>query len=64
MSETLDRLKNEKKQALKDLLNKCTEPQVNLFNRMYGSIETIPEEKIDWAIQQCESTVKKNKEKK
>ena len=62
MSETLDRLKKEKKDALKGLLDQCTEKQVSFFNQMYGSFETIPEEKIDWAIQQCERTIKGNEQ--
>ena len=56
---------------LKELLNKCTEGQQMLFKRMYSfqnldlSIEEVvdqmDEEKMDWAITQCERTVEKNK---
>ena len=63
MSETLTRLEAEKKEALKGLLSQCTDPQINMFNRMYGSVDTISDDKIDWAIQQCERTIKTNKEK-
>ena len=57
---TLERLRVRKYEALKDLLNQCTEPQIKLFNRMYGSVDTISEDKIDRAIQQCEQTILNN----
>jgi len=60
MSETLDKCKKYKHDQLRDLLSQCTEGQRNMFNRMYGSIDTIKEDKIDWAIQQCERTLKKD----
>ena len=44
---------------LKSLLTQCTPDQMNLFNRMYGSIENIPADKIPWAIKQAEATLKK-----
>jgi hypothetical protein len=59
-SVVLNRLRLEKKRALVELYNQCTEPQQEIFNRMYGSTDTIPEEKINWAIQQCERTIFKN----
>jgi hypothetical protein len=31
---------------------------------MYGSIETIEDNKIEWAIQQCERTIENNVEKR
>ncbi len=46
---------------LHGLLDQCTKEQQAFFDRMYGSRDTIPEEKIDWAIQQCERTIAKNK---
>lgn len=61
MSESLENIKNFRKDTLKKLLDQCTEPQQQIFNRMYGSLAEIPDEKIDWAIQQCERTIIKNK---
>lgn len=60
-SETLERLKKERREALRQLLHQCTEPQIALFNHMYKSIDLITDEKIDWAICQCEATIRKNK---
>lgn len=57
MSETLDRLKADRREALRGLLKQCTYIQINLFNRMYKSIDLIKDEKIDWAIQQVERTI-------
>ena len=58
------------RQQLIDGLNQCTDGQVKLFKRMYAfkhldwSIEDIvaamPEEKLDWAMQQVERTLKKH----
>jgi hypothetical protein len=53
--------KNHKLYQLYHQLNKA---QQNLFNLMYGSIDTIKEEKIEWAIKQCERTLEKNVEKR
>jgi hypothetical protein len=53
--------KNHKLYQLYHQLNKA---QQNLFNMMYGSIDTIKEEKIDWAIKQCERTLEKRVEKR
>ncbi len=64
MSDTLNRIKEYRKQALIDLYNQCTEEQQNLFNRMYVSVDKISEDKIDWAIQQCERTILKNESKR
>jgi hypothetical protein len=63
MSDGLDRIDKFKRNLLKELLSKCTEPQINLFNRMYKSIEEIPDENIPWAIQQIERTIIKNEAK-
>jgi hypothetical protein len=48
---------------LKRLLALCTPAQVDVFNRMYGSVENIPKDKMELAIKQCESTVVKNQKK-
>lgn len=49
---------------LKELLAKCTSEQVDLFNRMYQSVDVIPLDKMNWAIQQAERTIEKNEELK
>jgi hypothetical protein len=48
----------QKRYKLKELLAQCTNKQVNLFNRMYGSVDAIPKDKLDWAIIQCLNTLK------
>ena len=62
-SEALKKIENFRKQTLVDLYNQCTPEQQSVFNRMYVSIMEIPDEKIDWAIEQCERTIAKNKTK-
>lgn len=49
---------------LTNLYYQLTDGQKALFNRMYGSIETIKDNKIEWAIQQCERTLENNVEKR
>ena len=61
---------NSGKQIIKDLLVQCTEGQQHLFKRMYSpnnlelsindAVDQMDENKIDWAITQCERTVEKN----
>lgn len=60
MSEALTKIEEYRKQILVELYNKCTKEQQELFNRMYVSVDDIPESKINWAIQQCERTILKN----
>jgi len=64
MSETInkmnDEIKNIKIQTLTNLYNQCTPDQQKLFNRMYTSLEKIPDDRINWAIQQCERTIATN----
>jgi len=62
MSETLKKIAEFKHEELRRLLKQCTPGQIDLFNRMYGSVDDIAPEKMDWAIQQCERTIKKNEE--
>jgi len=50
--------------TLKELYEQCTSEQQVFFCRMYKSLEEIPEEKVRWAIQQCENTIRKNKREK
>ena len=65
MSEALDKMDEEVKgvlkKTLKGLYDQCTEEQQGFFCRMYGSLEEISDEKVRWAIQQCERTIEKNK---
>lgn len=49
---------------LTNLYYQLSEGQKALFNRMYGSIETIEDSKIEWAIQQCIRTIENNVEKR
>lgn len=60
IGQTEEKLKEATREALKDLLSQCTDAQVNFFNRMYKSIEEIPENKISWAMKQCERTININ----
>ncbi len=58
--EMKDNFIGSKRNLIRDLLNQCTEGQRELFNRMYQSIEELPEEKMRWAYHQVKSTVEKN----
>lgn len=49
---------------LTNLYYQLTEGQKALFNKMYGSIETIEDSKIEWAIQQFVRTIENNVEKR
>ena len=69
-SPTLLKLEQDRRDALFNLCDQCTESQKTLFKRMYSHkdlekeirsiINDMPYDKLDWAIQQCESTVIKN----
>lgn len=58
---------NTARSILKDLINKCSEEEQNLFKRMYSKtsihinevVNTMPASKLDLAIIQCENTIKK-----
>ena len=52
-----------KREKIRALLSQCTEPQINLFNRMYKSIDLIPDSKMARAYDQCYRTVEANKKK-
>ncbi len=52
-----------KRNLVKELLSQCTEEQQGFFNRMYKSIDDIPEEKMRWAYLQCQRTIENNKNK-
>jgi len=60
MSEALNKIKQYRQQILEGLYNQCTPKQQALFKQMYGSVKKVPDDKIDWAIQQCERTVANN----
>lgn len=53
-----------KYQHLYQLYHQLNKGQQTVFNMMYGSIDTIREDKIDWAIKQCERSIAKNVEKR
>lgn len=63
-SDELKKIEDFRRQTLIDLYKQCTPEQQNVFNLMYMSITEIPDEKIDWAIQQCERTIAKNNRRK
>ena len=54
---------------LKEMLAKCTEGQQHFFKRMYSHqnleldindvVDNMPDEKLDWAMHQCQMTLKK-----
>lgn len=64
MSEGLREIEEFKRSLLKKLLSQCNEKQVDFFNRLYGSVEEIPERMILNAIRQIERTIEKNLLKK
>lgn len=45
---------------LREMLSKCSEAQVDRFNRMYKSVDKIKLDKIPWAIVQCSKTIEMN----
>ena len=62
MSDALKEIEKFRRDKLLELLTQCTPGQQNLFNLMYPEgIYNLSTEKIDWAIQQCERTIVKNK---
>lgn len=62
-------LQNYARSTLKEWLKECTPDQQHIFRRMYSHknlekpidevVDEIPEEKLDWAMQQVERTIKK-----
>ena len=60
MSKAIKDLELFKRDLLRRLLEGCTVPQVNLFNRMYESLDKVPTDRLDWAIQQVERTIEAN----
>jgi hypothetical protein len=43
-------------------LNQCTLEQQELFNKMYKSLNSMPEAKMRWAYGQCGRSAEENKE--
>ncbi len=64
-----DQIQEFARQTLKDGLAQCTEGQQGIFKRMYGwedrslpineVVDRMPPEKLDWAMQQVQSTLDK-----
>ena len=48
------------REQLREKLNKCTQKQIDFFNRMYGSVDKIPFEKMIRAEEQIDRTLEKN----
>ena len=61
-SEALKDIESYRRKTLRDLYNQCTKEQQEFFCKMYGSLEGVKDDRVDWAIQQCETTIKKNKD--
>ena len=51
-----------KRQKLNEVLNLCTEREIDLFNKMYKSIEAITEDKINTAYDQIMRTLTKQRD--
>lgn len=47
---------------VKELLNQCSQNEKEFFNRMYGSIDKLPLEKMRHAYSQCKNTLEGKKE--
>lgn len=60
---SLKKIKRYRKNILVRLYNKLKPGNQDIFNKMYGSIDTITDDKIDWAIVQCENQINKNNNK-
>jgi len=60
-TKTLNEIREFRNKKLQEMLNQLPKGWVNKFERMYGTTEAslIPEDKIDWAIQQCENSLRK-----
>ena len=49
-----------KRNELRKLYVQLTEKQQKFFNRLWGSVDKIPEDKIHIGVSQCEKTIVKN----
>jgi len=64
-----DQIQEFARQSLKDGLAKCTEGHQGVFKRMYSFddqslsmdevVDRMPAEKLDWAMQQVQNTIRK-----
>ena len=54
--------KTVKRNILREMLLGCTQKQIEMFNRMYGSVDRIPETKMDRAYDQIKRTLEKNQQ--
>jgi hypothetical protein len=52
-----DKAREFKREQLRELLKQCTEEEVAIFNRIYKSVEEIPESKMDDVYQQCLNSI-------
>jgi len=59
------KIKKMRYDTLQGLVDQLTKGQKGMFINMYGSVDVslMPNSKIDWAIEQCSKTLKKNKGK-
>jgi len=53
-----ERVEDFKRAMLRDALAQCTESQQAMFSRLYPG--TVPEDKLENAIDLCERTIRKN----
>ncbi len=67
-SETLPKIREAKadyisykRELLAGLLNQLTFDQQSFFIRLYKSVSELEEDRIQWAIVQCENTIRDNK---
>lgn len=66
-----EQLQNYARTQLKEGLSQCTEAQRLMFKRMYshgnlsldinGVVDAMPADKLDWAMRQVETTLRKNR---
>ena len=50
-----------KRALVKELLDRCTKEQKDLFNRMYKSIEDLKEDQMRHAYFQCKNTLREKR---
>ena len=50
-----------KRTAIRELLEMCTKEQRCFFVRLYGSIDEVPENRLNTAIHQIKNTIRDNK---
>jgi len=60
---SLDRLEELGRNELRELLGQCSEGQMQMFNRLYKSVDVIPLDKMNCALDQVERTIFLNNKK-